>query len=196
MFGIENFSLFMVSAAILIVTPGNDTMYILGRSISMGRKAGILSALGISLGLIIHTALVSLGLSAILAASPLAFNIVKYLGAAYLVYLGIRTLLTRASGLKQSGKGILSNPYSIFFQGTLSNVLNPKVTLFFLAFLPQFIAPDNSRGALPFLILGGIFLVAGMIWCINLALFSSYFAGILRNKIKTSGLFNRIAGIV
>ena len=196
MFGVENYSLFIVSAILLILTPGNDTLYILGRSISMGRKAGLLSAGGISLGLIIHTVLVSLGLSAILAESALVFNIVKYLGVAYLVYLGIRALITKSSYLLPNGKNVASNSYVIFFQGTLSNVLNPKVFLFFLAFLPQFVSAGNVHGALPFLFLGLTFVIMGTIWCFIVAMFSAYFAEILKRKMKLSNLFNKIAGIV
>ena len=196
MFGVENYSLFIVAAIFLIITPGNDTLYILGRSISMGRKAGILSALGITLGCIVHTVLVSLGVSAILAESTLAFNILKYLGVGYLVYLGIRAFLSKSWKIDQKGKGVTPNSYIIFFQGTLSNVLNPKVLLFFLAFLPQFVSPGNSHGALPFLFLGLTFVIMGSIWCIMVALFSAYIAEILKKKMKVSNLFTKIAGIV
>ncbi len=196
MFGIINYNVFIISAILLNLTPGNDTMYILGRSISNGRKAGILSAFGISLGCIVHTLLASLGLSIILAESALAFDIVKYLGAAYLIYLGIRSIMSKSDGLQTKNDGASWNSYKIFFQGTLTNVLNPKVALFFLAFLPQFVDPNNTYGMLPFLLLGFTFVFTGTVWCLTLAIFSAYLAGKLNQKMAASRLLNRISGIV
>jgi threonine/homoserine/homoserine lactone efflux protein len=196
MFGIVNFSVFIITGIILNLTPGADTMYILGNSMSNGKKAGIMSALGISTGCIVHTILAALGLSVILAKSALAFNIIKYLGAVYLVYLGIRSFMSKSSLLIQNGDNEKSSFKNIYFQGIITNVLNPKVALFFLAFLPQFINPNNTYGALPFLLLGCTFIITGTIWCIILAVFSSYLTGKISEKVGLANSLNKISGII
>lgn len=196
MFGIENYGIFIMSAILLNLTPGSDTMYILGSSLSNDKKAGILSALGISAGCVVHTFMAALGLSVILSKSALAFDMVKYLGAGYLIYLGIRSLFSKSSLLIQNNKNEKNNNLKIFFQGVMTNVLNPKVALFFLAFLPQFINPNNQYGAIPFLLLGLTFVTTGTIWCVLLSIFSSYFAGKLSRKLGASTLLNKISGIV
>ncbi|MTK12439.1 MAG: LysE family translocator [Clostridiaceae bacterium] len=196
MFGIVNFSVFIITGIILNLTPGADTMYILGNSMSNGKKAGIMSALGISTGCIVHTILAALGLSVILAKSALAFNIIKYLGAAYLVYLGIRSFMSKSSLLIHNGDNEKSSFKNIYFQGIITNVLNPKVALFFLAFLPQFINPNNTYGALPFLLLGCTFIITGTIWCIILAVFSSYLTGKISEKVGLANSLNKISGII
>lgn len=196
MFGIVNFSVFIITGIILNLTPGADTMYILGNSMSNGKKAGIMSALGISTGCIVHTILAALGLSVILAKSALAFNIIKYLGAAYLVYLGIRSFMSKSSLLIHNGDNEKSSFKNIYFQGIITNVLNPKVALFFLAFLPQFINPNNTYGALPFLLLGCTFIITGTIWCIVLAVFSSYLTGKISEKVGLANSLNKISGII
>lgn len=196
MFGIENYSIFIMSAILLNLTPGSDTMYILGSSLSNDKKAGILSALGISAGCVVHTFMAALGLSIVLSKSALAFDIVKYLGAGYLIYLGIRSLISKSSLLIQNNKNEKNSSLKIFFQGVMTNVLNPKVALFFLAFMPQFINPNNQYGALPFLLLGLTFVTTGTIWCVLLSIFSSYFAGKLSKKLGASTLLNKISGVV
>ena len=196
MFGLVNYSVFIVSAILLNLTPGNDTMYILARSISSGRKAGILSALGISLGCIVHTILASLGLSVILAKSALVFDIVKYLGTAYLIYLGIRSLQAKSQETQPKNNGVSYDSYKIFFQGALTNVLNPKVALFFLAFLPHFVDLNNTYGMLPFLLLGFTFVFTGTIWCLALAIFSAHFAGKFNKNMVTSKWLKRISGVI
>ncbi len=196
MFGIENYSVFILSAIALNLVPGADTMYILGSSMSNGRNAGILSALGISSGCIVHTLMAALGLSVILSSSAFAFNLVKYIGAAYLVYLGIRSFMSKSSILIKKGKDSKNSNKKIFFQAVMTNVLNPKVALFFLAFLPQFIDPGNLYGPLPFLLLGITFVFTGTIWGMILALCTSYFAGKLNTSMKTSGIFNKISGLI
>ncbi len=196
MFGIENYSVFILSAVALNLVPGADTMYILGSSMSNGRNAGILSALGISSGCIVHTLMAALGLSVLLSQSALAFNLVKYIGAAYLVYLGVQSFRSKSSFMVEKDKTARNSNKKIFLQAVMTNVLNPKVALFFLAFLPQFIDPANTYGAVPFLLLGLTFVFTGTIWGIILALCTSYFAGKLNRKLKTSGLLNKIAGVI
>jgi threonine/homoserine/homoserine lactone efflux protein len=153
MFGIHNYWLFIVSGLLLNITPGQDTLYIVGRSISQGRRAGVLSVLGISTGCLVHTLAAAFGLSAVLAASSEAFMAVKFIGAAYLVYLGFQMILSRASPPRQLTTGQPARGWMIYRQGILTNVLNPKVALFFLAFLPQFIESGSNTKVLAFLIL-------------------------------------------
>ena len=141
MFGIHDFGLFLGAAILLNLTPGLDTAYILGRSVALGRAAGIASALGISVGTILHTCAAALGLSAILATSAVAFGAIKLLGDAYLIFLGIKMILERSGQLSLPSNFRRRTTAAAFRQGVLTNVLNPKVALFFLAFLPQFIDP-------------------------------------------------------
>ncbi len=195
MFGIINFTTFLIAGILLNITPGTDTMYILGRSISQGKKAGILSVLGISTGALIHCAFAALGLSFILATSALAFEIVKYVGAAYLMVLGIRTLLSTADSNFELKEETEQNNYrKIYISGILTNVLNPKIALFFLAFLPQFIAPNYIKSPLPFLILGLTFVVTGTIWCLTLAIFASKLSNKIRKNYRIKKWLDKITG--
>jgi threonine/homoserine/homoserine lactone efflux protein len=195
MTGIVNFETFLFAGILLNLTPGNDTIFILTKSIGQGKKAGIVSALGIGMGNIVHTTIAALGLSIVIAKSPLLFNIIKYAGAAYLFYVGIKMLLDRSQLITDSSKYNESNYLTIFRDGIVTNVLNPKVSLFFLAFLPQFIDPSATNTVLPFLLLGFTFVTTGTIWCLTLATFSSaIFAG-LKNNRKMSAYINRICGL-
>lgn len=194
MLGIENYGVFIMAGIMLNLTPGADTMYILGRSVSQGRRAGVLSVLGISTGALGHTLLASLGLSAILARSAVAFDIIKYIGAAYLIYLGIRAMLSSSAfAVKENQEATLSR---IYLQGILTNLLNPKVALFFLAFLPQFVNPAGNYGPLPFLALGITFITTGTIWCLIIAYFSSLATSRLRESPAISGVMNKLTGIL
>lgn len=195
MFGIINFETFLIAGILLNLTPGADTMYILGRAISQGKKAGILSALGISTGAIFHVIFATLGLSIILAKSAVAFMIVKYLGAAYLIYLGVKSLGFRAKGqLELETKAEHVGNKRIYMSGILTNILNPKVALFFLAFLPQFIDPNYAQSSLSFLVLGLTFLCTGTIWCLTLALFASRLSDRIRRNYKIKVWLDRITG--
>ena len=195
--GIHNYIVFLLAGIILNLTPGTDTIYILTRSIAHGKKAGIASALGISTGCLVHISFAAFGLSVILARSALAFNVVRLAGGAYLLYLGIRALLTKSFSFSLSeNKKKPRSAHSIYVQGILTNVLNPKVALFFLSFLPQFVDPMNTYGPLPFLILGLTFLTTGSLWCLCLAFISSSMTEFLRSN-KTTGLWmNRLSGLV
>src|SRR6267378_8301637 len=144
MFGIHDFGLFLVAGILLNLTPGPDTVYILGRSVAQGREAGVASALGISLGSIFHTGAAALGLSAILATSALAFGTIKLIGGTYLIFLGIKMILDRRRELSLPSNFRRRTNIAAFRQGVVTNILNPKVALFFLAFLPQFIDPSSS----------------------------------------------------
>lgn len=169
MFGTHDLALFVVSGLLLNITPGADSLYIATRSITQGVRTGVAAALGIGLGCYVHIFAAALGLSAILAASAVAFTVVKFAGAVYLFYLGLSLLRTRPA-LAQSLGAIPVVPLrTIFAQGFLTNVLNPKVALFFLAFVPQFVEPSAPNKALTFLFLGAIFQFNGTLWCLFLA---------------------------
>jgi RhtB (resistance to homoserine/threonine) family protein len=194
MFGIHDFGLFMAAGILLNLTPGPDTAYILGRTIAQGREAGIASALGISVGSIFHTCAAALGLSAILATSALAFGAIKLMGGAYLIFLGIKMILDRGRELSLPSNFRRRTTMAAFRQGILTNLLNPKVALFFLAFLPQFINPASNVKVIAFLLLGFTFVTTGTIWCLVLAWFASAFSRRLRNNEKISQWLNRTAG--
>lgn len=197
MYGIENYLGFLVAGILLNLTPGADTIYILTRSISQGKRAGIYSVLGISTGVLVHTVLASFGLSIILAKSVVAYNLVRYVGVAYLFYLGVRMIIEKNNlfdNKDQKIKGL--SLLKIYWQGMLTNVLNPKVALFFLSFLPQFINPAYAIGPLPFLILGLTFLTTGTLWCFFLASSASLVSKTLRNNDRIGKMMQKISGIV
>lgn len=197
MFGIENYLGFIAAGIILNLTPGADTMYILTRSISQGRKAGVYSVLGITTGGLIHTVFASFGLSIILAKSATAFAIVKHVGVAYLVFLGIRMIIDKKNSFdSNSSKTEQIDLRKIYRQGVLTNVLNPKVALFFLAFLPQFINPDYTAGSLPFMILGVTFMTTGTLWCMFLAYAASLITKTLRENDKIGMIMQKINGLI
>lgn len=193
--GIENYGLFIIAGIILNITPGADTMYILGRSIAHGRKAGVLSVFGIITGALIHTIFAAFGLSVVLSKSEFAFDAIKYAGAGYIGYLGIKSLLSKAAYLKLSEESRLPS-LKIYLQGMLTNLLNPKVALFYLAFLPQFVSKDNNFGVLPFFALGFTFITTGTIWCLFLALFASGISTRLRQNKNASIILNKLTGIL
>jgi RhtB (resistance to homoserine/threonine) family protein len=174
MFGIHDLTLFIVSGLLLNIAPGPDSLLIMARSATQGWRAGSAAALGIGAGTCIHVLAAALGLSALLAASSWAFTLVKWIGAAYLVWIGLAMLLGRSRPAAPPLAPPAALPYRrIFVQGFLTNVLNPKVALFFLAFVPQFIAPDAPHKALAFIVLGTIFNINGMLWCHFLAVFTA-----------------------
>ena len=201
MFGIENYLGFILAAILLNLTPGTDSIYIITRSVSQGQTAGFHSVLGITSGILVHTLLASLGLSVLLASSPMAFMIVKYIGAGYLCYLGLKMLLSKnsnsiASSLAENQNLTGKAGWQTYKQGVLTNVFNPKVALFFLAFLPQFIDSSYAYGMLSFLMLGITFAVTGFIWFSCLSLLSSRFSKSLREKPSIETLLNKISGVI
>jgi len=165
MFGIHDLGLFVVSGLLLNVTPGPDILYIVGRSTAQGRHAGAVAAVGIGAGTLVHVLAAALGLSAILAASATAFTVVKWIGAAYLVYVGISLIKSSWSvPLCAAAAPLTPSLRNVFIQGFLTNVLNPKVALFFLAFLPQFVVADAPSKPLALMSLGLIFDLNGTAW--------------------------------
>lgn len=195
MFDNVSFQLFLITVLIICITPGIDMMFILNRSISQGRDAGIYSALGVSVGAVVHTILSGLGLSVILQTSVVLFTIIKVVGAVYLIYLGIQMFISKQSSISIK-KTVYQSRRKLFVQGVITNVTNPKVALFFISFIPQFISVDNQYGPIPFLILGSIFAVMGAITSFIIAIFSSSLTTKLRDNIVAEKIINKISGAV
>jgi threonine/homoserine/homoserine lactone efflux protein len=172
---------FLVGAILLNLTPGPDMLYVIARSAGQGRKAGIVSALGIGVGTLVHTTAAAFGLSALLMSSALAYSVAKYVGALYLIYLGVRMILSKR-GVESSTQLKQTRLPSVFRQAIITNVLNPKVALFFLAFTPQFV--DTSRGAAAwqFVIFGLLFNTTGTIWNLTVAMLAGYADDWLKNR--------------
>ena len=256
MLSIVNYGGYVAAAAALCLTPGIDTVYILMRTIAGGRAEGLASALGINTGLVVHTVLVAAGLSLVLAASPVAFNLVKFAGAAYLVIMGVRSVVSKGSSFAQlaeeradagdadeadknavtaarrcagnmhagealapsrsevacvdaatteagvSGdKGAAAAPRHagvrrIYAQGVLTNVLNPKIILFFLALLPQFIATPNEHGPLPFLVLGLTYVALSTLWTVVIVLIAAPFSRLLMRSPRAGRVTGVVSGVV
>ena len=195
--GIHELWLFILSGLLLNVTPGPDTAYIIGRSVQLGWRGGAAAALGISCGCLVHVLGAAIGLSALLIASSAAFTAVKMVGAAYLLFSGVQMLLSRASPVAQvAADDDVGGPSlrRVFWQGALTNVLNPKVALFFLAFLPQFVATDSSHKTLAFLTLGLIFICSGTLWCFGVAAFAARAAVRIRQSAAAIAWINRVLG--
>jgi threonine/homoserine/homoserine lactone efflux protein len=191
MLGIHDYWLFVCAGVLLNLMPGQDTMFIIGRSLSGGHRSGVGAALGISVGSLVHTLAAALGLSAILATSPVAFTVVRLAGALYLIYLGGRLLLSRATSPAPQPGG---STRSSFLQGIVTNVLNPKVALFFLAFLPQFIDAGSPTKTWAFLLLGATFVSTGTLWCLTLALAAARLQGALLGNVPLRTLIDRAVG--
>lgn len=177
MLGTQSLGLFVISGLLLNMTPGADTLYIVHHA-THGFRKGFYAALGIGAGCIVHALAAALGLSALLAASAQAYMVVKWIGAVYLIYLGLNMLRSAQKSAPKHAEETIATQSSmsaqqIFWRGFLTNVLNPKVALFFLAFLPQFIAPDAPSHILTMLFLGLVFDINGTLWNIFLAWLAS-----------------------
>src|SRR6202012_2452074 len=200
--GIHDLWLFVVSAVLLNISPGPDSAYIVGRSVQLGWRAGMMAALGISCGCLVHVFGTAIGLSALLMASSVAFTAIKWAGAAYLCYIGITMLLSRnhppadgaatANGALPPRQGLSLR--QVFWQGVLTDVLNPKVALFFLAFLPQFVNADSSHKSLAFIALGLMFISTGTLWCFSIAALAARAASRLRQSGGALVWINRALG--
>ncbi len=196
MLGTHDLPLFITSGILLNITPGPDIIYVVGRSTTQGAAAGLVAALGIGAGCLVHIVAASLGLSTVLAASAAAFAVVKLVGAVYLVYLGVGMLFRSRKAVAQGpDSAIRVLPLrTVFVQGFLTNILNPKVALFFLAFLPQFIDSHAPHKALGFLLLGGIFNFNGTVWNLFMAWSSARVASGMRSATRASVWLTRGIG--
>ena len=195
MSGTHDLWAFLVASFLVWLTPGPDTMYILARSVAQGRRAGVMSALGIGTGLLIHTLLAGFGLSAILATSAWAFGAVKTAGGVYLVYLGLKTLRKKIGTLATQERSPV-NSLRVYRDGVLSNALNPKVAIFFLALLPQFVNPAAGLGPMPFLFLGAMFVVGGTLWCLGQAMCAASATRTIRRNPALLRWLERLSGCV
>jgi threonine/homoserine/homoserine lactone efflux protein len=172
---VHHLALFAAAALAVNLTPGPDMLFVVGTGATRGRRAGVMAALGVGAGCLMHVALAAVGLSAVLAASALAFSVVKWVGAAYLVGMGLSMWRSRGGPATtvDAGTGANAGGRSVFWQGAITNALNPKVALFFLAFLPQFIAPGANGQALAFVALGLLFNIGGTVVNIVVALLAA-----------------------
>lgn len=190
---LSSLAVFVVAGLLLNLTPGPDVFYIVGRSLSQGRGAGIASALGIGAGCLFHIITAACGLAALLSAMPLAFAVVRYAGAAYLVWLGVKALRSGAPAFEPDVAS--QQPLrSIFWQGVVTNILNPKVALFFVAFLPQFTDPAGGSLGGQVLMLGLIFNFNGTLVNIGYALVASRLGDWLKSRFDLSRWLNRVTG--
>ncbi|MGN6317503.1 LysE family translocator [Trinickia sp.] len=203
MFGIVHFPFFVAAVFLLNVTPGPDTAYIVGRSVAQGRGAGLMSALGICTGCCVHSIACAFGLTAVLAASATAFTVIKFAGAIYLIYLGVRLAFAspeKSADAAQSGQPGASAAQGakplkqLFMQGFWTNVLNPKVVLFFVSFFPQFVSADSDHKALAFLTLGGVFVAMSVVWCLFLVWVASGVTRRLGGKPGVKKWLDRVVG--
>jgi threonine/homoserine/homoserine lactone efflux protein len=188
-------TMFTITSIILIITPGQDMILVMSRSISQGWRAGVTTAAGISVGLLGHTLLAAFGLGTLLQASEILFSAMKIIGAAYLIYLGIKLFLNSKADLNINGQPIVSMR-KMFIQGAISNISNPKIVVFYLAYLPQFIPSGTGNPTTLLLLLGTVFamltfLVKGPIGC-GAGLLSHW----LRSRPAVIGWINRASGVV
>lgn len=192
--GIVNYWGFLTACILLNLTPGSDSIYILTRTIAEGKKSGLMSAFGILVGMLIHILAVSLGLAGIVAHSQTLFYILKYLGAIYLLYLGIK-MWKEPLVINQMDLDTLPL-WKIFRQGVLTNLLNPKVVLFFLALLPQFVSHNLENTFLPFLLLGLTLLITSTVWVTILVLVATPLGNFLRSNKTVGNVMNKICGSI
>jgi threonine/homoserine/homoserine lactone efflux protein len=193
--GIINYAAFIIASFLFIISPGIDTVFILNKSITQGRKSGIFATLGITTGVLVHTSLAAFGLSLILAQSAMAFAVLKYLGAAYLIYLGITKFFSGESIVKESKQEPLVSVKKTYISAVFTNTLNPKVAIFFLAFFPQFIQPAYMHSALPFIFLGVTYAVMGLLWFMVLTFFAGSFSARLKSNAMIGTWLNKFSSL-
>jgi threonine/homoserine/homoserine lactone efflux protein len=197
MLGIHDYWLFAGTGILINLIPGQDTLFILGRALSGGQRAGISAALGIAVGSLCHTLAAALGFSALIAASATAFTVIKLAGAAYLIVLGVRLLCVPPAASAEAVavvNGGAASAWQCFRQGVVTNVLNPKVALFFLALLPQFIDPASPSKPVAFLALGATFVVTGTLWCLVIALAAARLRSFFARNPAAKRLMDRLSG--
>jgi len=176
-------TLFVTAALILVFIPGPNSLYIVARSIQQGRKAGIISSLGVQVGTLFHVAAAAFGLSALLLSSALAFNLVKYAGAAYLIYLGVKTLLTKEN-ISQPERIKEDSLTRVFYQGVVVQLLNPKTALFFFSFLPQFVDVEKGAVSMQILFFGAVLVMLGFMSDVIYAVLAGSIGNLLRENLK------------
>lgn len=196
MFSSQNLYLFFIASLLLNLTPGNDMIYVISRSISQGSKAGIISACGIFIGCFVHMLAAILGLSIIIARSAFLFSLIKFIGAAYLIYLGIKAFGTTSDPNKNIEKFSPVNKFKLLKQGIITNALNPKVAIFFLSFLPQFVDPLSPLFKLQLFILGLWFAVQGTLILIAVAALTGRTSNLIKRNPKFWFIQQKITGVI
>lgn len=161
---IQNFELYLISSIIFIITPGQDTLFVLNRSLGQSKKPGLYASLGIVVGIVIHTLIVALGLGLLIAKTSWAYDLLKYGGGSYLIYLGVKGLISKDNPIQLAGLNAHKKNFTHFWQGLLTNLLNVKVILFFLSYFPQFVDPHSDQTHLGFIFLGMVYALLGFIW--------------------------------
>ena len=188
-------TLFVAASVLLALAPGPDIVYVLTRSIAQGRQAGLAAAAGFATGCIFHTLLAVLGVAALIRSSPMAFDLVRYAGAAYLVWIGIQALRHASSFSLTADSGDARALATIFKQSVIGNALNPKVTLFFLSFLPQFVNAEAGRVEMQMGVLGVVFMLVTIVVFGAIAYFAGFLGNALRRKPAIAKRLNIFAGI-
>jgi threonine/homoserine/homoserine lactone efflux protein len=191
-----NITVFVAASLAVIAAPGPDNIYVLTRGVAQGREVALASAWGMCSGLLFHTTLAALGLSVILARSAAAFSVVKYAGAAYLIYLGISALLSKEGFVPSAGEEPAAQLRQYFIKGLTMNLLNPKVAVFFLAFLPQFVNPGTSGIALRLVVLGLVFALLSVVVFSAIALFSGHLGARLGSNPRYATALRWLTGCV
>jgi len=200
MLGTQDLAIFIVSGLLLNIAPGPDSLFIMTRSAVQGWRAGSIAALGIGSGTFVHIFAAALGVSAVIATSSKAFLVLKYIGAIYLIYIGVRLVFSKQkSSMENATSNLKSYEMSyrkIYIQGFLTNVLNPKVAVFFLAFVPQFISPDAVHKSTAFILLGLIFNFNGMLWCHFLAITTAFASRKIQISNVAAFWLNKLIGAI
>lgn len=197
--GIQHFTTFLVASIIFVMTPGADTMLVLNKAMLRGRTAGWFTTIGVNIGVLIHTTFAAFGLSLFIAQSATLFAVVKYAGAAYLIWLGAKQILPRAQTrpTRTNTEGTSRTGYRFhLLSGVMTNILNPKVILFFIAFFPQFIRPESLHNPIPFILLGVVYAALGIIWFSILSVFASSAAERLMRTDRFRIWMDRFSGAV
>jgi len=196
MFNFQHLYLFFIASLLLNLTPGNDMLYVASRSVSQGTKAGIASAAGIFVGCFVHIMAATLGLSIIISKSAYLFQLIKYVGAGYLIYLGIRSLISKPAAKTEDEKPAKANYWKLFKQGIVTNALNPKVAIFFLSFLPQFIDAASPYFKLQLFTLGIWFDVQGCTLLVIVACILGKTKNFFKQNPKVWAIQEKITGFV
>lgn len=195
MFTIENLSLFVTASVFLAFVPGPDNLFVLTQSMSKGAKNGVFITLGLCSGLVFHTTAVALGIAAIFKTSVMAFNILKYIGATYLLYLAFMSFKSNSKDKLKANNTAIS-PMKLYKRGIIMNITNPKVSIFFLAFLPQFTNPQNSNLTLQIFILGAIFMLCALIVFSFVALIAGRIGTWFNRTPNAQNILNKMAGTI
>jgi threonine/homoserine/homoserine lactone efflux protein len=192
----SSLGLYILASLALILTPGQDMMYVMSRALAQGRAAGLYSAVGVIIGILVHTVLAAFGVGAILAASEGLFLALKLIGAAYLVYLGVKLLLTREASVAMQAGGARFSPGSLVWQGILSNVSNPKIVVFFFAFLPQFVDPKSATPTADLVFLGVLYAAMGLVVKAGVGLAAGSLSERVLRRPRALVWINRVSGTI